>query len=644
MPPYALIGILFRTVKSMALSAAQRRTLAAVCSTLMPDADPSLAEQVEAVLAQKDSAQLAQLGQALSLLESGLAGFLLTGQFGRFGSLPGSLREERLRRWANHPLPPLRQAFQGLKRLAAFLYWAAPDQKARAPWGYGRPDHPAADSTLRVTPATDASEGPYDAIIVGSGAGGSVIAAHLAAAGMQVLILEKGEWLSERELGGEELDGMARLYLDGGMTATTDLSLPILAGGTVGGGTTVNWTAAIAPPDWLRAEWERKHGLTGLTGAEFQRCVDEVQARLGVNRNWSTCVPTQTAGRLLQGAAALGYEAGELARNVQGCEGDCAFCTFGCRAGAKQSTRRTYLMDALAHGATLVAGADVRRVLVEAGAVTGVEVHSNGDVRRFRAPRVVVAAGAIASPALLLRSGLGNEHVGRHLHLHPVVAVAGLYPQPVNPWSGRLLSAYSNQFQRVDGDWGFLLEHAPAHPGLGALAFPWHSGEQFTRDMTNFHRAAAFIALVRDRGEGQVRIDRAGHHQVTYRVAEVDRRLLLQGQAALVKLHEAAGAEQILTCHSQYSTWRRGEPLDGFLHRVAALPSGPNQLLVFSAHQMGSCRMGGSPRTSVANPEGAVWGIRGLWIGDSSAFPTALGVNPMITIMSLASWVVKRIS
>lgn len=631
----------------MALSTNQRETLALVCKTLIPAANgEALAQQVEEVLTMKDPGELAQVGLALSLLESGVAGLLLTGRPGSFARLSAPEREERLRRWATSPIPTLRQAFQGLKRLAAFLYWAAPEQPLRSTWGYRQEaSSQGATSTLRAQAVADASNGPYDAIVIGSGAGGGLIAGALAARGMHVLILEKGGWVEQGELGSEELDGMNQLYLDRGMTATADLGIPVLAGGTIGGGTTVNWTTAIAPPGWLREEWESEHGLKGLTSADFQRSVDEVLVRLGVSRDWSSTTPEKTAGRLLAGAAALGYHGSELDRNVRACEGDCTYCTFGCRSGAKQSTRQTYLVDAVEHGAVLVAGADVRRVLIEAGAVVGVEVADGaGGLKRFRAPRVIVAAGAIASPALLLRSGLTNPNIGRHLHLHPVSAVAGLYAEPPKPWTGRLLSAYSNQFQRMEGNWGFLMEIAPVHPGMGALSFPWHSGAQFTAEMSQLHKAAPFIALVRDRGAGRITLDRNGNHRVEYRVAEVDRPLLLRGQSELVRLHAAAGAERLMTLHSRYTTWTRGEDLERFIADLANRSWAPNQQVVFSAHQMGTCRLGTSPTTSTANPEGAVWGVKGLWIGDASAFPSASGVNPMITVMSLANWIARGIA
>ncbi|HYG58311.1 MAG TPA: GMC family oxidoreductase N-terminal domain-containing protein, partial [Symbiobacteriaceae bacterium] len=405
------------------------------------------------------------------------------------------------------------------------------------------------------------------------------------------------------------------------------------------------WTASIAPPDWLRAEWEREYGLTGFTGPAFQSCVDEVLDRLHVHTGLSEPAPASSTGRLLAGCTALGYHATLLPRNVDGCGEDCGFCTFGCRAGAKQSTARTYLADAVRHGARIIPRADVRRVLMEGGRVTGVEALVDGHPLLVRAPRVVMAAGAIGSPAILLRSGLDNPNIGRHLHLHPVAAVLGSYAEPARPWSGRLLSAYSSHFSRIDGNYGFLLEVAPAHPGMGGLATPWYSGEQYVRELGRLAHAGVMIVLVRDQGSGRVTVDRHGLHRIDYAVSRYDMQHLLQGQTEAIRVHAAARAERIMTLHAVPNVLETVEPaaVELFARQSACLLHGPNQLSLFSAHQMGTCRMGGSRRTAVADPSGQVYGVKGLYVADASAFPAASGVNPMITIMSLAGWVSKQI-
>lgn len=633
---------------SVPLSATEWESLRSVCDTLLPGSTPELPVQmVEVLNTTGNPRDIAQFRQALSLLASPAAGLLLAGRPGRFGSLDRPGREAVLRRWANHPLPPLRQAFQAFKRLAGFLTYASPGTPAWEALGYaGADSRPAGRAVLRVAPLQEHEERlTADAVVVGSGAGGGVAAAELAGRGLQVIILEKGGHFPEAELGGGELQGMQRLYLDRGLTATQDLSVPILAGSAVGGGTLINWTACVTPPDWLLEEWEQVYAIDGLTSPEFRGCVDEVLSRLSVSGEMSASEPHSSAGRLLAGCQALGYHAAELPRNVTHCGGDCGFCTFGCRTGSKQSTARTFLVDAVEQGARVIPHADVRRVLTDGGRVTGVEAEVDGRRLVIRAPRVVMAAGAIGSPAILLRSGMLHPALGRNLHLHPVVAVTGLYDEPVNPWAGRLLPAYSRQFARIDGNYGFLLEVAPVHPGLGMLNLPWKSGQQYQAEAARLRHSAIFIALVRDRGSGRVTIDRAGRHQIDYGVAPFDRKHLLRGQAELIKVHAAAGAKRVSTLHARPTLWEATgtESAEAFAARSMRLPSGPNRLPVLCAHQMGTCRMGPVAREAVANPDGEVFGVKGLHIADTSAFPAASGVNPMITAMSLAHRNARRI-
>ncbi|HYF93646.1 MAG TPA: GMC family oxidoreductase N-terminal domain-containing protein [Symbiobacteriaceae bacterium] len=631
----------------MMLSASQRQTLEAVCETIIPGAGRDLPGQIVHLLSTSGNpADLIQFRQALTLLGLPLVGMLLHGASLPFAEMNRAQREEVLRRWAVHPVPVLRQAFQAVKRLAGFLYCSAPGSPVWAALEYAGADgRPPGAPALRVMPLAGEEELAADAVVVGSGAGGGVAAAHLAARGLRVIILEAGGYFPEAELGLGEAAGMASLYLDRGMTATGDLSVAILAGSAVGGGTLVNWTASIVPPDWLRDEWEREYGLTGLTSPEFQACVDEVCGRLGVHAGESGSLSASSAGRLLAGCQALGYHGAELPRNVAGCGEDCGFCAFGCRTGAKQSTARTFLVDAVENGARIVPRAEVERVVVRAGAVEGVDATVGGRGVTIRAPRVILAAGAIGTPALLLRSGLANPHIGRHLHLHPVAAVLGGYDEPVRPWSGRLLPAYSRQFAQLDGNYGFLVEVAPAHPGLGALATPWQSGAQYLRELGQIDRTGVFIVLVRDRDSGRVTVDRAGRHRIAYRLSDYDREHLLTGQVEALRIHRAAGARRLMTLHAGYNVVEdaAGENGAGFIEASRHLPAGPNQLPLFSAHQMGTCRMGRAPREAVAGPDGQIFGVRGLYVADGSAFPAASGVNPMITIMSLARWVAGQV-
>jgi choline dehydrogenase-like flavoprotein len=260
-----------------------------------------------------------------------------------------------------------------------------------------------------------------------------------------------------------------------------------------------------------------------------------------------------------------------------------------------------------------------------------------------RAGVVVVAAGALYSPVILLRSGIENPHIGRHLHLHPTAISVGVYPEKVYAWQGVLQSAYSNQFQRLHGNYGYTLEVAPTHPGLFGLATPWYSARNYRDEMTSVAHLASIIILSRDKGEGVVTIDRSGEPIVNYVVSAYDRKHLLHGLRQGARIHLAAGAERVISLQNKPTDLRRSaqeeiprQRLHEFDRLVERRGLRSNRIIMFSAHQMGTCRMGASPKTSVTNEHQQVHGIRGLFVCDSSVFPAACGVNPMLSIMALA--------
>ena len=250
---------------------------------------------------------------------------------------------------------------------------------------------------------------------------------------------------------------------------------------------------------------------------------------------------------------------------------------------------------------------------------------------------MVLAAGAIESPALLLRSGIGGPAVGEYLRLHPTVAVTGYYDEHQNWMWGPPQSALSHQFADTGEGYGFLIESAQATTGLFGASVPWRSGADHKRRMREWAQAAPLIALVRERGHGRVEIDAAGNAVPHYPIDdEVDRAHLKQGVEELVRIHEAAGAREIIGSGMRVGDWTRGDDLDAFIDTLNAQEIVPREFVTFSAHQMGTCRMGRDPATSVANPWGELHDTPGVWVGDASAFPSASGTNPMATIMALA--------
>ena len=596
----------------------------------------------------------------LRTLESPLANLLLSGRPCRFTGIRQDLRERYLLGWARSPWGLKRKGFHAAKRLILFLAYAKALDGGNPNWpaiGYEGPrpsirPRRRRPEDLRIEPLRPEKETTInaDVCVVGSGAGGSVAAAKLAEAGHRVVVLEAGPYRTADDFPQREAEAYEHMFEGHGVLTTEDLAFGVLAGRTAGGSTTINWMTCLRPPVWARQEWERDHGMVGVTSPEFDRMLDGIWARLHVNTEESLVNPSNDV--LRRGSEALGYRAGidyeVIPRNARGCEGRCDFCFFGCVYDAKQSALVTYLPDAHRAGARFLFDTTANRIVIEGGAAQGVEATYRRGYREVpvhvRARAVVAAGGAIQTPPLLVRSGIRFRGVGVGLRLDPTTALVGEFPEPVRMWKGPMQTIVVRRFQDTDeGHHGPWLESAPGHPGLAALATPWHGGRAHKDAMRRADRFAATIVLARDVAEGRVSTDSRGEPVIKYRMSPRDRRNLVRGLQEAARIHRAAGARRISTLHLRECTVGDGtseirdRDLDAFIDTIARLGIRENGLALFTAHPMGSARAGTDPRTSAANPMGECHEVRGIWIADGSLLPTAPGVNPMITIMALAA-------
>jgi choline dehydrogenase-like flavoprotein len=346
-----------------------------------------------------------------------------------------------------------------------------------------------------------------------------------------------------------------------------------------------------------------------------------------------------------EGAEALGWSFETIVRNTDPDKYSpemAGYLGFGDQSGSKQSADRTWLADAQERGARFLTYCRATRVLTEGGRAAGVEAvwqppEGGGATVTVRAPRVVVACGSLESPALLARSGIGGPATGKFLRLHPSSVVGAVYGTDQKAWWGAPQAGLCDEFGDTGDGFGFLIETAQYAPGLVGSATPWISAADHKERMEQFRYTGTFIGLTRDRGHGEVGVDANGESVPWYSVRdELDLANLRHGVEVQVRLHEAAGAHQIQPLASGAPTWRRGEDLDAFVESVKRIPFRAGGHKLFSAHQMGSCRMGTDPETSVAGPLGELHDTPGVWIGDGSAFPTSSGTNPMVSIMALA--------
>ncbi|CAN6323760.1 unnamed protein product [Urochloa humidicola] len=508
-----------------------------------------------------------------------------------------------------------------------------------------------------------------DVVIVGSGCGGGVAAAVLASAGHKVVVVEKGDYFAAGDYTSFEGPSMERLYEQGGIFCTTNVTTVLFAGTAVGGGTAVNWSASIRTPEEVRQEWAREHGLPVFASPGYAQAMDAVCARLAVT---DACREEGFQNKVVRrGCEALGLRADAVPRNSS--QGHfCGSCYIGCPAGDKRGADTTWLVDAAARGAVVLTGCKAERFVLESNdddsdknaprrrsrRCVGLLATCAGDggvtkKLRIEAKVSIAACGALMTPPLLRSSGLKNRHIGRNLHLHPVSMAWGYFPENRQDpraltgkcYEGGIITTMHRVTDRT------IVETPALGPGCFASLVPWESGRDMKDRMRRYARTAHAFALVRDRGAGTV----GGEGRVRYTPSRDDVDELRNGLRRALHILVAAGAAEVGTHRSDGLRMLcdgggvRDEDLEAFLDEVTVakgpmLPGSDKWALHCSAHQMGSCRMGASAKDGAVDGRGESWEAEGLYVCDGSLLPTAVGVNPMITIQSIAYCLSKGIA
>ncbi len=604
---------------------APRSALAAYVAALLPPEaggpDPNrVAAVARRMIARMPVSSQAGLGATLV----GLEAMALASGGRRLGSLSPQRRQAVLERASRLGGP----ALDAVKSIAMLANGADAFAAEIATVG-SRHEPSRPDPALDLVPAAEWPElARCDAVVVGSGAGGAFAARALARAGVETVIVEEGErWDSDRLRSAHPLERFAGIYRDGGATmALADPPIALPMGRAVGGTTVINSGTCYRPPAPVASAWHQRDGLALAEPEPLEERLADVERTIGVAPA-SLDVLGRNGELALAGAEALGWEAAPLQRNATGCRGACQ-CAIGCPNNAKGGVNMNALPQACEAGARIVAGLHVERVLVEAGRAIGVEARrENGRRVRIEAPIVVVAAGAVPTPPLLRRSGLGRHpRIGRGLSIHPAVGIAASFEEEVVPWRGVMQSVGIERLHESDR---VLIEATSTPPGMGAVSAPGY-GAHLLQRLDRAAYTATLGAMIGDAPAGRVIGRRTP--LVAYRITVADRRRLLRAIGAMAQVMLAAGAREVELGGG--SAVRKAEEIDAGLERVDF-----RRLRLAGFHPTGTAAAGADRARHPVDPSGRLRGVEGVWVADGSILPSCPGVNPQVSIMALAAGV-----
>lgn len=622
-------------------------TLAAFAEALIPPggaiaysaSDVGTAERVDAALAgfepvvRKRFALLIRLWEWSSVLSRYLR---------PFSRLSPQARTAHCERAARSRSPLHRNTFMFLKLICLNQWASTPPVEEAVGFTYAcvTKDPPRDGDPLEVLswPGIDRDRTEdADVVVIGSGAGGATIAKELAEAGLSVVVLEEGGYYTRKDFTGPPWERLQRFYRANGSTIALGVpTIPMPLGKAVGGTTLINSGTCFRTPDRVLERWGSQFGIEGVDAASMEPFFDRVERVLHVKP-----VPEELLGDnarvFRRGVQALGLHGEPIRRNIDGCRG-CGVCAFGCPSDAKQATHISYLPRAQKHGAGIYVHARADRILVEDGRARGVVATlldpSSGEPRvslTVNAKVVVVAAGAVHTPALLQRNGIGNRsgQLGRNLRIHPAAGIGAWMAEDVYSWRGTLQPFYVDDWHASHD---LMIEVTSSVPGIGAGTMPGTG--LFTKELIGRSaKLASAGVFVSDTSTGRVRGMRSGEPLVTYRLNKVDTRKLVRGMAHVAEIFFAAGAREVYT----------GIPGKHFVKSKADLEDvkeeavRPGALRLTAFHPVGTARMGGDPSAAAVGAFGEMHDVAGLFVADGSVLPGCPTVNPQITIMSFAT-------
>jgi choline dehydrogenase-like flavoprotein len=560
------------------------------------------------------------------------------------------------------------------------------------------------NENIFITPK-EAQQKDIDVIIIGSGAGGSVAALNLTKIGLTVLVLEKGPYTPPEFISNLEADAMDKYYENHGLLTTNDGNITLLAGSTLGGATTINWGCCIDTPDFVLEEWAQKYGLVQFQKkidssqmSEFDVSLQAIKDRLGVRsdefikdvfkRNDRAVKdgnepPNNIANtHLYTGCKSLNYKVEGTGCNLKKPEQDSAgYTCFSDRDGNKQSSVITFLKDASSTGKLFIMDdCHVERILTlsckeskKGKKAIGVSVRiKDGDSFQIKVKRhVILSAGSINTPCVLLRSGFKNKHIGKHLHLHPVCATVGVFREKtetkqfkrtdgtISSFLKAPMTVVCKEFEHIHNNYGPKIEVPSSHTGLAAAGTHWINPYDFKNKMLEISNTVPLIILQRDQSEGTISIGLDRKPSISYEINEEDEESMMTGILGTLEILLAADSDYIFTGHNNDVGLNakdvqmeskdimdriKHEKVIHYMQKVKDRGLGKHRIGMFSAHQMGSCRMGISSEVSSVDENGELWECDDVFVLDASIFPSASGANPMMTVYALSHMLSSRLA
>lgn len=613
----------------------------------------------------------------LSTLLNSRAAVVLTSSLTSIRDMTLSEREDLLNSWKSSPLSIKNKLFKlfYLLSILAFTFFVPeihneaigyPGREVREVLYEGQ--QLAKDDTFRYDmlspPLQDGNElyiPSVDALIVGSGSGAGVVAHTLANEGYKCLVIEKGKYYSRLDFNFNDKEGIENLYDHGGVITSSDTSMTVLAGSTFGGGSTVNWSASLKTPFKVRKEWYDDYGLEWAASEKFDNALDYVLTQMGattkgVNHSFSNQV-------ILDGSAKLGYDVKVVPQNIGNHENhDCGSCYLGCKFGVKQGSLECWFRDAQSKGTQFMTGVKVLKLIHKGGKATAAlcENVANGNRFTITGPKkFIVASGSLQTPIVLQNSGFKNKNIGSNLKLHPVSLLFGDFGSDkiTKPHNHAILTTVSSEVADLDGKaHGARIETVLHAPYLTSSFLPWNSSTAIRKRIMKYNNMSAILLITRDLTSGKIRSDpyKKDALVIDYSPNQFDRDAIKESLLIAADLLYIEGAKEIIHPKNGVDLFKSDKPKESrsiddkdfveWRNKVLKIDLTIYKTNFGSAHQMSSCRMSGrGPKYGACDSNGKLFEATNVYVADSSAMPTASGVNPMVTTMSIARLVALNV-